>query len=319
MSTPIDPADIAAVQATDALLDRLGLGTTTSEDRQDALVGALVALRTDLEEPGGDPGVDMARLLEVLGERPLYLVDGEEADEATELPIHLGRGAETDGRLVVDLTALAASSPDGLPESNIEPVPEPVGLAAFTARAARVADQLREKAPGHALLPAASVVALLVLGLSSGVSGVVTGDPMAPVSGVGRVLSALPGVSSDRSDVQAFQDKLSQAKDLAAKQQQDEAKTVLDQAEQKIDELPAAKQSDAAVALQQARQELGVQNPTASATPAPSVGPSVTTDASPTPTPTAPSDSPSASVTPTPSAPATTDSSGSGSSSDATS
>jgi hypothetical protein len=55
-------------------------------------------------------------------------------------------------------------------------------------------------------LPAAAVLVLLVLG--GGVSAVVTGDPMAPVNGVTRVVSQFPGVEKPKTSVRQVEREL---------------------------------------------------------------------------------------------------------------
>lgn len=167
--------------ATDALLDRLGAGAPVDDDLDDPAVTVLAELLAVVDEAAEVDG-DVGRLMEVLGDRPLYLVGTDEAaagETAEEAPISLG---PPDPR-VIDLTGQKSAA-------GAEPAPSPTVLPAASKAQQRWARGLH--VIQQASLPAAGVLILLVLG--GGVSAVVTGDPMAPVDGVTRVVSALPGV-----------------------------------------------------------------------------------------------------------------------------
>lgn len=168
--------------ATDSLLDRLGAGSPGDDDLDDPAVTVLAELLAVVDDPAEVDG-DVGRLMEVLGDRPLYLVgaDGEAAHEAApeEVPISLGPSEPR----VIDLTGQKSAAAAELPTSAMV-LPHSSKAQQRWARGLGVIQQ--------ASLPAASVLILLVLG--GGVSAVVTGDPMAPVNGMTRVVSSLPGV-----------------------------------------------------------------------------------------------------------------------------
>ena len=77
-----DPSQIAEMQATDARLDRLGRRQAHADDLADPLFAALAGLadEVDVVDPAGQDEA-VAKLLEVLDGRPLWVLDGEELSE----------------------------------------------------------------------------------------------------------------------------------------------------------------------------------------------------------------------------------------------
>ena len=77
-----DPSQLAEMQATDARLDRLGRRDPHADDLADPLFGALAGLADEVDV--ADPqqqGVAVAKLMEVLDGRPLWVLDGEELSD----------------------------------------------------------------------------------------------------------------------------------------------------------------------------------------------------------------------------------------------
>jgi hypothetical protein len=191
----------------------------------------------------------MGRLVEVLAGRPLYVVAAELAQQAAanEEPIRLTPfDAEFDSALdseqsparTIDLTDRALSGQPAVPDpgesdevagSTLADVFGVAGAAARRASSGQgspahahglpapvdLASRRWKVALTQASLPAASVVLLLALG--GGVSAMVTGNPMAPMEGVSRVMSQLPGVdnSPSKSHLAQVEAEIQQA-DIAA-------------------------------------------------------------------------------------------------------
>ena len=100
-----DPSQLAEMQATDTRLDRLGRRHPAPEDLADPVFSALAGLahEIDVVDPSQDAAV--ARLIEVLDGRPLWVLEGEDlADtDGTQGMIHLDDPAWESGRQVIDL------------------------------------------------------------------------------------------------------------------------------------------------------------------------------------------------------------------------
>jgi len=189
MTAPSDsghePADLSEVTATDALLDRLGSRDAEEADLLDPAAAALLELLAVIDQ-SREPDVAAVRLIEVLAGRPLYITGSDSTAEQAPL--------------IIDLTEHdVADDAEGNPHDPVIPVtqrPKPslIPMPARVAARGSGPRSIRDRALGHALLPAASVLLLLAIG--GGVSAAVTGDPMTPVNGITRVMAQLPGVSS---------------------------------------------------------------------------------------------------------------------------
>lgn len=331
-------ADLAELQATDALLDRLARGGETAEDRHDPLVEALAGLRASLDTPPEHAsGEEISRLMDVLGDRPLYLVD-DPTGTATpqDHPIRLGEdeieGAGPEDRTgeaieLVDLTdprldADPAPTPDHPSDRDAdddendrrggEPHPGPViSLPMQRAGWQRVLAQ--------AALPAASVALLVTL--ASGVSAVITGNVMSPVDGVSRVVSQLPGGPEQPTPktVTSAQEAIVLAGRAAQAHQRQRAVTLLALAQKKVSQLPPAEQQRLNVQIAAVKKTLNtrtapalptpqdpgvVVKPTTTPPPPSSTSPTTTTSTTTTtpPTTTTASPTPTQSVATTPSA-----------------
>jgi hypothetical protein len=115
------------MQATDSRLDRLGRRHPAPEDLADPVFSALAGLahEVDVVDPSQDAAV--ARLLEVLDGRPLWVLDGEDLSDTdgTQDMILLDDPAWESGRQVIDLRQSDAGAP---PRAGAEPVSaEPAG------------------------------------------------------------------------------------------------------------------------------------------------------------------------------------------------
>jgi hypothetical protein len=227
----LEPADLSELTATDALLDRLGARSPSEEDLLDPMTAALAGLLAEVDAEH-EPDADLARLVEVLAGRPLYV--GEPTASPAGVP------SADDGTRVIDLTGLESSDSDEASaeasmtdESSIPDIvvtlpaaPELVRSPDVSAPDAAVPDvaamtpapdpapslliplipaqgrRLRrfERVVSHLSLPAAAAAVILLVALGGGVTAAVTGNPMAPVDGVSQVVAKLPGVdnSSER-------------------------------------------------------------------------------------------------------------------------
>ena len=77
-----DPSQLAEMQETDARLDRLARRRPLPEDLDDAVFGALAGLAEDVDViEAGATDEAVARLLDVLDGRPLWVLEGEELSE----------------------------------------------------------------------------------------------------------------------------------------------------------------------------------------------------------------------------------------------
>jgi hypothetical protein len=233
-----EPPALGDLAATDALLDRLGTGSPVTDDLDDPAVVVLAELLSVVDDPAEVDG-DVGRLMEVLGDRPLYLVGTDEAAGETppeEVPISLG---PPDPR-VIDLTAQKSdAAPE--PAAGAEPSPSSVVILPTSVKAQQRWGRGLSVIQ-HASLPAASVLILLVLG--GGVSAVVTGDPMAPVNGVTRVVSALPGVDRPaKPSVNQVERELSAAAQAMRSNDKEAAAHHLAAARQGLAELPSDQQA----------------------------------------------------------------------------
>ena len=114
-----DPSQLAEMQATDTLLDRLGRRCPAPEDLADPVFAALAGLahEVDAVDPSQDAAV--ARLIEVLDGRPLWVLEGEDLSDidGTQDMIVLDDPAWESGRQVIDLRQEAG---DTAPEAGSE-------------------------------------------------------------------------------------------------------------------------------------------------------------------------------------------------------
>jgi len=224
-------ADLSELAATDALLDRLGARVPTDDDLLDPTAAALNSLLSDIDCEVTDPAT--ARLLEVLAGRPLF-IDNPPAAAA--------------GDRVVDLTAVAAAS--GVERQPGPPVPpgadtssgpdERGAVAVVPITAARPARwrSLAGVAAARVSTPAAAAVIVGMILLGGGVSAAVTGDPMAPLNGVGSVVAKLPGVDESTGKLDEARSELALAAQLSSSDPE-QARLHLDNAMQLLADLPA--------------------------------------------------------------------------------
>jgi hypothetical protein len=98
-----------------------------------------------------------------------------------------------------------------------------------------------ERALQQASPAAAAVVLLLALG--GGVSAVVTGDPMAPVNGVTRAVSQLPGVDSSQDNLNKARTEIQLADRAARANQEASARQHLKAARAALADVPADQRS----------------------------------------------------------------------------
>jgi hypothetical protein len=214
MTTPPDsghePADLSELTATDALLDRLGGRNASADDLRDPAAAALGNLLAFIDQ-SREPDVDAVRLIEVLAGRPLYitgidavtdevpqLIDLTEADEPQVDSIQLASrepasSAEEDGGEIAARVAADASEPLVPPSRFPKPAAVPVSSEASVIRPRRW-----DRVLSQVSVPAAAVLLLIAVG--GGVSAAVTGNPMAPVDGITRVMAQIPGIDDNSLD-----------------------------------------------------------------------------------------------------------------------
>ncbi|GLY27746.1 hypothetical protein [Kineosporia sp. NBRC 101731] len=242
-------ADLSELAATDALLDRLASRTASDDDLLDPTASALHLLLGEIDaEASADSA--MARLVEVLAGRPLYI-------DAPSNQVHQ-----------IDLTTVdttADTTADVEPTAiDVTDVQEPAATPVTPITAARSKRWRVAASKISAPVAAASIAVMVVLG--GGVSAAVAGDPMAPLNGVGRVMAKLPGVDSSGYARKDAQKELELAASLAASDP-DGALEHYNKAQAILADLPASKKSDLlaqadAVALQLAPTEPGVPGTT---------------------------------------------------------
>src|SRR5262245_50308616 len=76
---PPEPANLDDLQATDRLLSRLAERRPDPADLDDPLFGAMYALAREVDhEESSTEDEAMRRLVDALGGRPLYVLDGED-------------------------------------------------------------------------------------------------------------------------------------------------------------------------------------------------------------------------------------------------
>jgi hypothetical protein len=110
-------------------------------------------------------------------------------------------------------------------------------------------------------LPAAAAITLFTLG--GGVTAAVTGDPMAPLSGVSRVVDSIAG--SNGETYSSLKQNLDQARSALASGDVDQAKSLVETARSGLDDVP----EDDATRLQQQIEQVQQQIAQAPNTPAP--------------------------------------------------
>ena len=213
MTTPPDhgyePADLSEVTATDALLDRLGARNASADDLLDPAAAALDELLALIDQ-SREPDLDAARLIEVLAGRPLYITGADAVTD--EVPLMIDLTAHDDSQLAgaqqvgrqssatedddfSEIAASVAADPSQLLPPSRLPIPAAIPLRA---PAEVIRPRRWDRVLGHATLPAASILLLIAVG--GGVSAAVTGNPMAPVDGISRVMDQLPGVQDNNLD-----------------------------------------------------------------------------------------------------------------------
>jgi hypothetical protein len=112
-----DPSQLAEMQATDARLDRIGRRRPEPDDLDDPVFAALAGLATEVDvvDPSQDAAV--ARLIEVLDGRPLWVLDGEDladadAEAAQDMIVLDDPAWEARGRQIIDLRRDADADAD---------------------------------------------------------------------------------------------------------------------------------------------------------------------------------------------------------------
>jgi hypothetical protein len=303
-----EPADLSELTATDALLDRLGARAAGGDDLDDPAIAALAELLAEIDE-SRVPDLGAARLIEVLGSRPLYLAGGASvSDQIRSDVVTVGPRLDEDsadalhdligpdsrdsrdraGQRVIDLT----EDPKAGDGATASPVPRPsTGPRHPIIPAARLHEPVPIRPAGasqaagwhralrHVSLPAAAV--LLLLAICGGVSAAVTGDPMAPVNGITRVMEQLPGVGNSKDKVQG---EIKAARQAVDNQDTPAATVHLDNARAGLVDVPDAEKSNLNKEIDDL-QDLVL--PTATAEPTPAAPGVVATTAPSVPEPTA--------------------------------
>jgi hypothetical protein len=138
-----------------------------------------------------------------------------------------------------------------------------------------------ERAIRRATLPAAAAIAVFTIG--GGVTAALTGDPMAPLTGVSRVVDSINGDSGEqRTTYAALQQNLEKAQGALASGDVEAAKAFVQSARERLDDVPPAEQARLRRQIQDVQRAIADKTPTtapvpsAPATRAPSSNPSPT-------------------------------------------
>jgi len=138
-----------------------------------------------------------------------------------------------------------------------------------------------ERAIRRATLPAAAAIAVFTIG--GGVTAALTGDPMAPLTGVSRVVDSINGDSGEqRTTYAALQQNLEKAQGALASGDVEAAKAFVQSARERLDDVPPAEQAKLRRQIQDVQKAIAAKTPTtapvpsAPATRAPSSDPSPT-------------------------------------------
>jgi hypothetical protein len=274
------PPDLTALQATDALLDRVAARSATPQDLQDPLIAMLASLADEVDtdthltpraEPAGLPWPGPGGSADIACGHTDAVFPPHVAPTG-RAGAHRAAAASRVGRLNWQRTASA------------------VGTG--TARAVRL---------GPVIATAASVL------IAFGIGAAVSGDPMRPIGGI---ISLISPQSPAPVSVTWVEQTLSEARAAASSGQVERAQILLHEAEARVDGVPqedAKRRLKAQIAELRAATDAGKTPsvPLVTASPPPGVG-AVSPTAVPTATPTA-TDTPvdSASPTPTDSVPPT--------------
>jgi hypothetical protein len=140
-----------------------------------------------------------------------------------------------------------------------------------------------ERTIRRATLPAAAAIAIFTV--SGAVTAALTGDPMAPLTGVSRVVDSISGDgdSGERTTYAALQQNLEQAEGALASGDVEQAKALVQSARDRLDDVPPAEQAKLQAQIQDVQEMIAAKTPTtapapsASATNAPVAKPSPTT------------------------------------------
>jgi len=246
-----EPADLSELTATDALLNRLGRRNASDEDLRDPTAAVLAELVAVVDQ-SREPDVDAARLIEVLAGRPLYIAGAEPSTEEVPLLIDLTEREDGESESADDDITVVAGEEPLVPISRLPPpaaipirIPEPVGSRRW------------DRALSHVSLPAASVLLLLAVG--SGVSAAVTGNPMAPVDGITRVMAQLPGVDNTVDKVKT---EISAAQRAADKSDAGDARMHLNRALAGLDDVPDSDKPHLSSLINQVAGQIPTATPT---------------------------------------------------------
>ncbi|HST84775.1 MAG TPA: hypothetical protein VLL08_23760 [Kineosporiaceae bacterium] len=204
-----EPADLSELTATDALLDRLGGRNASEDDLLDPAASVLGTLLAFVDQ-SREPDVDAVRLIEVLAGRPLYITGSEAATDEVPQMIDLTEpgdvqldgsqqaGHQTAGSSEDDRSEVAARIATGseplVPPSRF---PRPAAIP-IRSGASVISPRRWDRVLSQVSVPAASVLLLVAVG--GGVSAAVTGNPMAPVDGITRVMEQIPGIDDSSLD-----------------------------------------------------------------------------------------------------------------------
>ena len=179
--------DFVALQATDALLDRLGGRGPTPADLADPVTALLAGLARDV-----DIETDAARQVrQVLAGRT------SRAGQWFEHP--------------------DAVFPRPIPPRSARAAAHRRATDAAHAAASRVARAL----------PAAAAAAGVLLAVSGGVSAAVTGDPMAPITSIGRVVTLLAPDQANSSTLSSVRRTVAEARAAADQGEVERARRLL--------------------------------------------------------------------------------------------
>jgi hypothetical protein len=219
--------------------------------------------------------------------------DGAAADDTVEPD-------ETDETPVAASVATTTERPVAARAGTVTPLHDP-RRAPRPARPQRPSgEEPWVRAMRRVSLPAAAAITLFTLG--GGVTAAVTGDPMAPLSGVSRVVDSLAG-SNSGTTYSSLQENLDRARSALASGDVDQAKSLVESTRSGLDDVPQDEATLLREQIEDVQQQIARTPPN---TPAPAPVTSATKPPASQPTPSAPQPSVTKDPSPTQSTPPST-------------
>jgi hypothetical protein len=256
-----------------------------ADDAGTAGTGGRVTGSGDAGEAAEAPAAAVAAATTGIGAGPGSVRTGDDAPPADDAP----ETTELPAAARTATTEAPATTPAGSPVVPLrKPRPRVPG------RPAPAGEEPWVRAMRRVSLPAAAAITLFTLG--GGVTAALTGDPMAPLTGVSRVVDSIAGSGSGPT-YSSLQENLDRARSALASGDVDEARSLIESARSGLDHVPAAQATLLQQQIEDVQKQIAEEEAPAAPVPAPSASataPPVVTN----PTPTAPP--PSATHEPSP-------------------